>query len=185
MVEMKGVTLNTTISYNKELLGEDTINSIISKLSAEDQKQLTSTVLDSEWYSVEPFVHFTDALYKEILGSNDHAFSKGSELVAEKQLKGTHKALLLLGNTEAVIDKIGTITDRFYRGITIKTEYLDKKKLKVIYTGFEKNHWLQELVSMAWWRTIFTNLNAKNIATQLTTSLKDGKGYFDFIITWE
>lgn len=185
MVRMKGVTLNNTLSYNKELLGEDTVNNLIKNLSNEDREQLTSTILDSEWYSIEPFNNFTESLYKNVLGSNEHAFAKGSELVAEKQQQGTHKALLLLGTVDALVERINAVNKRFWDGIDIETEYLENEKLKVRYKGFEKQHWLQELVTLAWWRIILKNLGAKNTATQLSTSLKDGKGYFEFTISWE
>lgn len=185
MAMIKGVTLTQAVKYNKELMGEDGYNKILSLLEEENRKVMSGSVLDTNWYPIETLINFTEVVFNTLLNKNINALKKGSKLIAENQLKTTHKALLLLGTPEAIIEKIDTITLRYFQDVDIKTELIDKKKLRVTYSGFEKKHQLYEITTEAWWEVIFENLNAKNVKTQITTSLNENKGYFEFIVTWE
>lgn len=185
MAMIKGVSLTQAVKYNKDIMGEDAFNKIISQLNEENRKIMSGSILDSEWYPIDSLINFTDVVYNTLLNKNNKALKKASKLIAENQLKTTHKALLLLGSPEAVIEKIDSITIRYFQGINIKTEYLDKNKLRVTYSGFEKKHQLYEITTSAWWEAIFENLGVKNVTSQITISLAENKGYFEFIISWE
>jgi hypothetical protein len=185
MVLLKGVTLKSTLKYNKEILGEKAVDSFINQLSDASREVLTGMILDTSWYSLDHLIEFTDFVFKTILGKNEDALKKGSRYIAEKQVTGIHKPLLGVGTTENMVKRMPSINDRYYQGVGIKTEYLDANKLKVTYSGFEKKHRLHEIITMAWWEVVFENLDAKNVSTKIGTSLAEDKGYFDFIITWE
>ena len=185
MVLLKGVTLKSTLKYNKEILGEEAVNGFIAKLSEASRDVLSDTILDTSWYSLDHLIEFTDFVFNTILGKNEDALKKGSKYIAGKQITGIHKPLLGVGTIENMVKRMDSINERYYQGIKIKTEYLDNNKLLVTYTGFEKKHRLQEIITMAWWEVVFENLDAKNVSTKIKRSLTDGKGYFDFIITWE
>lgn len=182
---LKGVTLKSTLKYNKEILGEEAVNGFIAKLDEESRDVLSHSILDTSWYSIDSLISFTEYVFNTILGKNDNALKKGSKLIAGKQITGIHKPLLGVGSTESFVQRINSINDRYYQGIKVKTEYLYDTKLKVTYMGFQKKHRLQEIVTIAWWEVAFENLDAKNVTTNITTSLAKDKGYFDFIITWE
>lgn len=185
MIKIKGASLTPSLKFNKEVLGEDNFNKILSQLDEENQKIIKGNVLDSEWYPIDPLVNFTDVVYNTLLNKNDNALKQGSKVISAKQLTGIHKALLLLGSPEAIIEKMDSINSRYYQGIDIKTEYLDKTKLKVNYSGFEKSQRVQEIVTLGWWEAILEGVGAKNVTTELTKSLAAGTGSFEFIITWE
>lgn len=185
MVMLKGLTLHSTIEFNKELLGEEAIKGFVAQLDEESRKVLTNPILDSSWYSFDCLINFTEVVFNTILGKNEKALKSGSKLIAGRQFAGIYKAFLAEGSTEAVVKRIKSINERYYQGVEVKTEYLDTYKLKVSYRGFEKKHRLHEIITMAWWEVLFDNLDAKNITTNIITSLAENKGYFDFIITWE
>ena len=185
MVMLKGVTLHSTLQFNKEMLGEEMVNKLISQLDEESSNVLSHSILDTSWYPFDALISFTDFVFNTILGKNENALKKGSKLIVEKQVKGIYKTLLSVGSTEFVVKRINSINERYYQGIVVETEYLDTTKLKVTYKGFEKKHRLHEIITMGWWEVVFESLDAKNTTTEIVTSLAEGKGYFEFIITWE
>lgn len=185
MVLLKGVTLKSTLKYNKEILGDKAVDTFIAQLDEKSREVLSGIILDTSWYSLDYLIDFTEYVFNAILGKNENALKKGSRYIAEKQITGIHKPLLGVGTTENFVQRINSINDRYYQGIGIETEYLDANKLKVTYTGFAKKHRLQEIITIAWWEVVFENLDAKNVSANITTSLAEEKGYFDFIITWE
>lgn len=185
MIMMKGVTLHSTLTFNKEILGEETVNKFIAQLDEESRNVLSHTILDSSWYPFDPLISFTEYVFNTILGKNENALKKGSKLIVEKQITGVYKTLFSVGSTESIVKRINSINERYYQGIEVNTEYLDTNKLKVMYKGFEKKHRLHEIITMAWWEVVFENLDAKNVTTSITTSLEEDKGYFEFIVSWE
>ena len=185
MLMMKGVTLHSTLQFNKEILGEEAVNGLIAKLDEESRNVLSHTILDTSWYPLDSLINFTELVFNTILGKNENALKKGSKLIVEKQVTGIYKTLLSVGSTEFIVKRINSINERYYQGVEVITEYLEANKLKVTYKGFEKKHRLQEIITMAWWEVVFENLDAKNITAEITTSLAEDKGYFDFIVTWE
>jgi hypothetical protein len=185
MVMLKGVTLHSTLQFNKEMLGEEAVNKFIDQLDDESRNVLSHIILDTSWYPFDCLINFTELVFNTILDKNEEALKKGSKLIVEKQIMGIYKTLLALGTAESIIKRINSINERYYQGVEVKTEYLGTNKLKVTYEGFEKKHRLHEIITMAWWEVVFENLDAKNISTNITTSLTEDKGYFEFIITWE
>jgi len=185
MVMLKGVTLKSTLKYNKEILGEKAVDSFIAQLDENSREVLSNIILDTSWYSIDPLISFTEFVFNTILGKNENALKKGAKYIAEKQVTGIHKPLLGVGTVENFVERINSINDRYYQGIQVKTEYVGTNKLKVIYRGFEKKHRLQEIITIAWWEAVFENLDAKNVSANITTTLTKDKGYFDFIVTWE
>lgn len=185
MVTIKGVNLSSTLNYNKEMFGEELQNKLIAQLSSEDQQVLTKAILDAEWYPLDVFVRYLNVMTKDILKGSGESLQKGTEAVIEMQFKGIYKALLMLGSPEAFVERINTITGRYYQGINIKTEMLDKKKVKATYEGFEKSHRLYEYTILGWWKKAMEMLGAKNVKVELLTSLADGKGHFELTASWE
>jgi hypothetical protein len=185
MVMLKGVTLHSTLQFNREMLGEETVNKFISQLDEQSRNILSQTILDTSWYPFDCLISFTELVFNTILQKNEDTLKKGARLIVEKQVKGIYKTLLSVGSTEFIVKRINSINERYYQGIEVKTEYLDTTKLKVKYLGFEKKHRLHEIITMGWWEVVFENLDAKNVTTNLTTSLAEGKGYFEFTVTWE
>ncbi|MFZ5565216.1 MAG: hypothetical protein ACOZBW_14325, partial [Thermodesulfobacteriota bacterium] len=177
--------LRSTLQFNKEMLGEETVNKFIDQLAGECHEVFSHIILDTNWYPLDCLTDFTELLFNTILGKNKDTLKKGSKLIAEKQVTGIYKTLLTGGSIESFVKRINSINERYYQGVEVKTEYIDTNKLKVKYLGFEKKYHLHEIITMAWWEVVFENLGAKKVTTKITKSLLEGMDYFEFVITWE
>jgi len=182
---LKGTTLNSTLQFNKEMLGEEAVAKYIAQLDDESRNVLSHPILDTSWYPFNSLISFTELLFNTILNKNEQALKNASKHIVQKQIKGIYRTLLTVGSIEFLVNRINSINERYYQGVVVTTNYLDANKLAVHYEGFEKKHRLHEVITMAWWEVVLESLDAKNVATAITTSLKDDKGYFEFIITWE
>jgi len=83
------------------------------------------------------------------------------------------------------VKRINSINERYYQGIVVETEYFRYHQAQGEVHGFWKKtpaawNYNDGLVGM-----VFESLDAKNTTTEIVTSLAEGKGYFEFIITWE
>jgi hypothetical protein len=185
MIKIKGINLSGTLSINKAAFGDELHNKIIAQLSLEDREILNKMVLDAGWYPLDSFVHYLEIMTRDVLKGNEKALQKGTGTVVEAQFKGIYKALLQLGSPRAFVDRISAITNRYYQGITIETEYLDKQKVKATYRGFEKEHRIYEVTILGWWEKVMELLGGKNVQVSLVTSLRENKGYFELIASWE
>lgn len=185
MITIKGVNLSSTLNYNRKMFGDELQNKLIASLSPEDQAILNKTILDAEWYPLDPFVRYLDVLTKDVLKGSGDSLQKGTEAVIEMQFTGIYKALLMLGSPEAFVERINTITSRYYQGINIKTEMLGKNRFKATYEGFETKHRFYEYTILGWWKKALEMLGGKNVRVELLTSLGANKGFFELTASWE
>lgn len=186
MVKVKGANLSSSLKSNEARFGKESFNKIIASLGEEDRKVLTSIILDSSWYPLDALVNFMEAIFKENYKGDRELFRKSVYDVTEAQLTGVYKSFLALGSIEKIIEQLGTITNRYFDGVTVKVDKQAEGKIKLTYTGYETKHAFYEISVQAWWEKVLDMLGLlKNIKVEISTSLSANKGILEYLITFE
>lgn len=171
--------------YNTAVFGKDKVDQILMQLPEKERHILTRTILDAEWYPAEIFVHWLEQVIKLNYAGSAEEIQKSTGIVVEGQLKGIYKAFLTLGSAEGFIDKVGKITQRYYESLDLKVEKIDTGKVKITYSGLEKQYQVLEHTFMGWWIKALELMKAKNGKVEITTSVGEGKGYLELLLTWD
>ena len=186
MIKVKGVSLSSSLKSNESTFGKESYKKLIDSMSEEDKKILTGVVLDVSWYPLDLLVRFMEASFKHNYNSNVDLYKKSVHMVTEQHLKGTYSAFLSYGSAENIVEHLGPITNRYFDGITVEVEKIEEGKVKIFYKGFEKQHAFYELPIQAWWEKVLDMLGiVKNIKVEITTPIKSGKGFLEYLISWE
>lgn len=185
MAQIKGINLRGSLEYNRNTFGEEKTNMIISSLPEEDREIFNSMILDTEWYSMTTWARWLESVVKVNYNGDVKELYKTSAIVAEQQLKGTYQSFLSSGSIESILNRLSTITSRYYKGIETKNEKIEKGKEKITLTGFEKEHQIIQITIEAWWKKLVEILNPRNGKVDITTPISEGKGYMEVVVSWD
>ena len=92
---------------------------------------------------------------------------------------------LHLGSPEKVLQRLSFINNQYFKGISTKVTVIEKGKVLLTYIGLEKHHAVFELVIKGWWEGILELIGAKDINFTIKTSVDEGKGHSEFILSWK
>jgi len=133
---------------------------------------------------LDVFVRFLELDIKLTAGGNENELIKRSEALIEKQLRGIFKVFVKLGSPQFVLSQISIVHKTYFRGVTIEITMEDQNKAIIKYTGFEKQHRLIGLSIIGFYRKALEISGAKKVEAKYTTSIEEGKGFCELVITW-
>jgi len=184
MVQIKGSSVQETISQIKRRTGDDSFNKILGLLDPEARKLFEGEIFASSWYSLDCFVRFLEVEIKVLANGNEEMITRGSEAVAERQLRGIYKAFVKLGSPEFVIKRVAAVHATYFQGVPIEVEVPAHGIAKVTYKGFEKQHRLMGLAIIGFFRKALEISGAKDVSVRFAVPIEEGKGFAELAITW-
>lgn len=184
MVQIKGSSVKETISQVKRRAGDDALNKILGLLDPDTKKLFEGEIFASSWYSLDCFCRFLEVEIKVLANGNEEMITRGSEAVAERQLRGIYKAFVKLGSPEFVIKRVAAVHATYFQGVPIAVEVPAQGIAKVTYTGFEKQHRLMGFAIIGFFRKALEISGAKDVSVRFNIPIEEGKGFAELAITW-
>ena len=185
MVSIKGTILLTSRELARHTHDEAGLNKVLNTLDEQDRKIVTTAIANG-WYPMDTYAHWLHGEINELCGGDEKVFMEQRvKTGVEKQFKGIYKVFLHLGSPEKVLQRLSYINNQYFKGISTKVTVIEKGKVLLTYTGLEKHHAVFELIIKGWWEGILQLIGAKDINFTIKTSVDEGKGHSEFILSWK
>jgi hypothetical protein len=185
MLQVKGGVLIDAMSLRKARLGEKEHFRLLGLLDPETKKIFQGRLISTEWYPLDAWVDFIEVDVRELWKGNPKGLIEASEKVIEKQLRGIYRFLIKLGSPESIIKRLTVINSTYLKGIEVQPTIVAPGKAVIRYRGLEKRHKVIEYTFIGFYRKALEISGAKNFEASITTSIADGKGYFELTVTWD
>jgi hypothetical protein len=184
-MEIKGVPFNTLKNFIKMRCGENELQKVLNALSEEDRKIVGGDVLVSNWFDFDIFVRFANAMVKELFKGDESILEEYAQWSVGRQLKGIYKIFAVFVSIESFVNKASSMINTYYRGAEVSARIVAPNKAVAVYKGYQAHQYCIELIMKGWIKGAFEYLGGRNCVTVVSTSLKEGKGYFELTATWE
>lgn len=185
MVKIKGVPILDAVKSSKTTFGEKEYERLVSLLSPEAKKAFQEGIVGSAWYPLDVYTNLLDVIVKEKHNGDRLVLAKESAKVMEKHFRGIYAIFVKLGSTEYFIKKVATFTQSMFTGVSIDIQTVDRHKIIVRYSGFERQHAIFESIITGFYQKGLELCGAKSVKAQFTTSIAENKGHSLLTITWE
>jgi hypothetical protein len=152
MVQIKGSSVQETINQIKRRAGDEAFGKILGFLDTDARKLFEGEIFASSWYSLDCFCRFLEVEIKVLANGNEEMITRGSEAVAERQLRGIYKAFVKLGSPEFVIKRVAAVHATYFQGVPIQVELPAPGIAKVTYKGFAQQHRLMGFAIIGFFR---------------------------------
>lgn len=186
MVEIKGTTLVIGKKVFLRIHGEEIFEKVVGLLNEQEQAVFRGPIWAVQWYPLDYYIHWAEAIIKEIYKGDEEANLK--HLVypsVEEQFNLVYRAFLLFSSPESILERQVSITGTYFRGVTVEVEMIGSGRALLTYTGFKKQDRVIEISIRGWWEKVLEAARAKNYSFQIQTSIGEGKGYSEYIVAWE
>ncbi len=157
---------------------------ILNALSEQDRKVFSGVILSSEFYPLDAYVHWLELEVKLLYNGDESVPVRQNLEATEKVFKGIYRVFLYLGSPERVLERLGGINSQIFQGLTVKASKIEKGKVLLTYTGFEKQHKIFEILVRGFWLTVVKLMGAKDYKFQPQISISDGKDHCEYMLTW-
>jgi len=184
MVQIKGTSVQETLSQIKRRAGDDALKKIFALLDTDARKTFESEIFASSWYPLDHFARFLEVEIKVLANGNEEMITRGSEAITERQLRGIYKAFVKLGSPEFVIKRVAAVHATYFQGVAIEVELPAHGIAKVIYTGFETQHRIMGFGIIGFFRKALEISGAKDVSVRFAVPIDEGKGVAELAITW-
>jgi hypothetical protein len=184
MVKIKGLPLLTSKNFILEKYGNGALEKILNALSEQDRKVFSGVILSSEFYPLDAYVHWLELEVKLLYNGDESVLVRQNLEATEKVFKGIYRVFLYLGSPERVLERLGGINSQIFQGLTVKATKIEKGKVLLTYTGFEKQHKIFEILVRGFWVTVVKLMGAKDYKFQPNISISDGKDHCEYFLTW-
>ncbi len=184
MVKIKGLPLLTSKNFIIEKYGQGAYDKIVTALSEEDRKVFSGIILSSEFYPLDAYVHWLELEVKLLYNGDEAVLVRQNLEATEKVFRGIYRVFLYLGSPEKVLERLGGINSQIFHGLTVKATKIEKGKVLLTYTGFEKQHKIFEILVRGFWLTVLRLMGAKDYKFQPNISISDGKDHCEYTLTW-
>jgi len=186
MLEIKGTTMEIGKRTFVRIYGEETYRRVISLLSPEEQAAFSGPIWASKWYPLDYYVHWTEVILREVFKNDQEAQLR--ELVGpaiEDQFNIVYRAFLLLGPPETILKQMARITASYFRGVSVEVKTIGSGSAQLTFTGFRARDRAIEISIRGWWEKVLEASRARNVHFEVKTSIGEGKGYGEYVISWE
>jgi hypothetical protein len=185
MVEIKGTTLQVGKNMFLTIYGEETFARVVSLLSPAEQEVLNSPIWSVQWYPLDYYIHWCEAVLQEVFHGDEQAHLEQLIYPAiEAQFNLVYRAFLLFSSPESVLRQMVRITGAYFRGVTVGVEMLGPGRALLTFAGFQKRDRIIEISIRGWWEKVLETARVKNAAFEIQTSVGEGKGYGQYVIRW-
>jgi hypothetical protein len=185
MVEVKGSVVGDSIKTIKALYGEHTYNDVLNLLRPETRAVFDrGSVMPMDWYSLNAFIEFLEADLKVTSHGDERELIRRSEDLIGKQLTGIYKVFVKLGSPSFVLSRLAAVNQTYFRGVAIEISFPNPRNAIVRLTGFAKEHRLMGFCLIGFYRKALDVSGAKNIEVEFSTSIEEGKGYCELVLSW-
>jgi hypothetical protein len=181
----KMVQHRNVIEFIKNRFGDQGWQKVLNRLSDEDKDvALHRSKEVASWVDLDIHVRLLSVIVNELSGGKEDILLETGEWVAARDLKGIYKAFIMIVSTEFMLRRSSTIFHTFYDegGMEVKT--LAPGNVECIFNGFTKQQRLIELTIKGWFAGAAKLSGAKDIKLDITTSLKEDKGFFRLLFTY-
>jgi hypothetical protein len=185
MVEIKGTTLQIGKTMFLKIYGEESFAQVVSLLSPEEQQVLNSPIWSVQWYPLDYYTHWCEVVLQEVFHGDEQAHLEQLIYPAiEEQFNLVYRAFLLLSSPESVLRQLARITGAYFRGVSVEVEMLGPGSAMLTFTGFQKQDRIIELSIRGWWQKVLETARVKHAAFEIQTSVGEGQGYGQYVISW-
>jgi hypothetical protein len=183
---IKGVGLKNYITFIKETFGEDGFQKVLQSLNEEQRKIITEPILVNRWYDIELIVTIQKAMVTVLSNGDESILVRASAWNAKNTLHGVYRIFLRISDPGFMIRRAQTILRNHYgQEVVVEVAETSPRNLKGIVRGFQQHQWPVEVGIMGWIQGASALTSAKNVNIRITTSLREGKGYFELAGTWD
>lgn len=185
MVEIKGTTLQIGKEVFLKIYGAETFAQLVGLLSPEEQEVFNGPIWPVQWYPLDCYTHWSEVILRELFHGDEQAHLE--QLIypsIEEQFNLVYRAFLLFSSPETVLKQLARISGTYFRGVTVKVEMLGPGRALLTFSGFQKQDRIIELSIRGWWEKVLEAARVKNAAFEIQTSIGEGKGYGQYIVSW-
>ncbi len=185
MVKIKGSAFMTSMNLGCQTHGEAGVKAVLDSLSEDDRKVLSS-VICTQWYPLDIYVNLLKAEIREFCQGNEKSFVEERIFKGvEQQFNTIYRAFLRLGSPESILEKLGNINRQYFQGVSTEIKKIEENKFLLIYTGFEKQHRVFELILKGWWIKILQLIGKHDVRFDVKTSIAANKEVAEFVLNWQ
>jgi hypothetical protein len=154
-------------------------------MEEQNRKILNGPIFVNNWFDIELIVALQKAMVT-ILGNGDESIIiRASEWNAKNSLRGVYKIFLRISDPGFVIKRASALLKtHFGQEAGCKVEEIAQGNVKATFWGFQQHQWPVEVGIMGWLRGTAELTGVKNADIRISTSLREGKGYFEISASW-
>lgn len=186
MVEIKGTTLDIGKKMVLRIYGEETFEKVVALLNDQERALFMGPIWAVQWYPLDYYIHWSEAILSVIHDGDEEANLK--ELIypsIEEQFNLVYRGFLLFSSPESILNRMASITGAYFRGVTVEVKMVGNGRALLTFTGFRKEDRVIEISIRGWWEKVLEAARVKNFSFKIQTSVGEGLGYGEYIITWE
>jgi hypothetical protein len=184
-MRLKMISHSDALAFIKKRFGDQGLQKVMNCLSDNDKEIATVySKLVSSWVDVDVHVRLLAAIVNELSFGEEKILLEAGEWIATKQLNGVYRVFLAVLSPEFMLKRSSTIFHNFYDEGAMEVKTLGLGKVDCIFRGFTKQQRPIELSITGWFAGAAKLSRAKNIKLDITTSLKEDKGYFQVLFAY-
>jgi hypothetical protein len=183
MAFIKGSVVKEAVESTKSALEESEYHRLTSLLTEAGKDLVSNPISSSGWYLLDAYTNFLDVLVREKLGGNSDLLIEPTERVIEKQLKGVYSVFVKEDSPDFLIKNMSLVNSIYLKGVEIESSRIIEDRLRVKYTGFEKQHAVFEPILIGFYRKAAQIYGSQDITVEFTTRIAEGKGYAELLVT--
>jgi hypothetical protein len=184
-IRTKMVQHRNCIEFITSRFGDQGWKNVLNCLDAKDRDvALLESKVINKWVDLDTHVRLLSAIVNELNHGKEDILLETGEWTATRDLQGIYSIFLIVFSIEFMLKRSSIIFSTFYDegGMEVKT--LAPGKVECIFKGFTKQQRLIELTITGWFAGAAKLSRAKDIKLDIITSLKEDKGFFRLLFTY-
>jgi hypothetical protein len=183
---IKGVGVKNYISFIKETFGEEGFQKFVNSLDEQNRKILTGPIYVNNWFDIEVMVAIQKAMVTELGNGDESILINASKWNAKHALRGVYRIFFMVADPGFIIKRASALLKtHFGQEAKCELEEIAQGNVKATIWGFKKHHWPVEVGIVGWLQGTAELIGVKKADIRVSTSLREGKDYFEIRVTWE
>ena len=184
-MEVKGIAVKSLKEY-VEIHFPDGYSSWFDSLPDESKLIFNNAIISTEWYDATYGISIpTGNLAMFYNGDVDKAAFMAGYEGATDALTGVYKFFLQMSSPFFIINRANVIFQNYYQPSEMTSEKLDKTKVKIIISKFDKVDTIIEGRIMGWIQRALEMSGCKNVNVIRTTSITEENRITKLVLHWE
>jgi len=180
---VKGVVIKSRLAFVQAQMGEEAAQSVLAKLSPEDQKAL-SMIMSNLWYPFSVNERLDTAIAAE-MGMGERVFKMMGEKSAEQNLGTVHRALIANRDPQGLLKRSAQIYQMYYNTGRREYEKLSEKAGKLTTRDSQTFSHPDCLTVVGWHEKAIGMCGGRNARVTESKCRARGDAVCEYMCEWE
>jgi hypothetical protein len=178
-MRLKMVSHRDALAFVRERFGTEGQRQILATLSDTDREvAVNQAELIHSWVDVDVHVRLLNAVLTELADNKEALLWEMGEWIATRQLNTIYRMFLFVVSPEFMLQRSSTVFHTFYDEGAMEVERRSPGLVDCTFRGFAAAQQPIELSITGWFAGAAKLSRAREVRLDITTSLREAKGYF-------